>query len=91
MKQYLTSLVVLVAPEPGETLFLYLAAMTEVISMMLVVERSEQLLQGAPAVPPVGSGGPTTTNVTTDPALWGPAGSRPGKEPEDLGFGASPT
>jgi hypothetical protein len=51
MKQYLTSLPVLVASNPGETLFLYLAAMTEVISMVLVAERSEQLLQGAPAVP----------------------------------------
>jgi hypothetical protein len=43
MKQYLTSLPVLVTPDSGETLFLYLAAMTEVISMVLVVERSEQL------------------------------------------------
>jgi hypothetical protein len=51
MKQYLTSLLVLVAPDPGETLFLYLAAMTEVISMVLVTERSEQLLQGARVVP----------------------------------------
>jgi hypothetical protein len=48
MKQYLTSLPVLVAPDPGETLFLYLAATTEVISMVLVDEKSEQLLQGAP-------------------------------------------
>jgi hypothetical protein len=41
MKRYLTSLPVLVAPEPGEMLFLYLAATTEVISMVLVIERSE--------------------------------------------------
>ncbi|XP_025813041.1 uncharacterized protein LOC112890351 [Panicum hallii] len=52
MKQYLTSLPVLVAPDPGETLFLYLAATTEVISTVLVTERSEQLMQGAPVVPP---------------------------------------
>jgi hypothetical protein len=52
MKQYLTSLPVLVAPDPGETLFLYLAVTTEVISMVLVAERSKQLLQGAPTVPP---------------------------------------
>jgi hypothetical protein len=52
MKQYLTSLPVLVAPEPGEMLFLYLAVMTEVISMVLVAERSEQLIQGAPGIPP---------------------------------------
>jgi hypothetical protein len=51
MKQYLTTLPVLVAPEPGETLFLYLAAMIEMISMVLVTERSEQLIQGAPMVP----------------------------------------
>jgi hypothetical protein len=44
MKQYLTSLLVLVAPDLGETLFLYLAVMTEVISMVLVTERSKQLL-----------------------------------------------
>jgi hypothetical protein len=90
MKQYLTSLPVLVAPDPGEMLFLYLAATTEVIRMVLVAERSEQLLQGAPVVPPVGSGGPTSTNVTTDPASGSPAGSRPGKESEDLGSGVSP-
>jgi hypothetical protein len=90
MKQYLTSLLFLVAPDPGETLFLYLAATTEVISMVLVAERSEQLLQGAPAVPPVGSGGPTTTNVTSSPASEGPAWSRPGEEPEDLGSSESP-
>jgi hypothetical protein len=75
MKQYLTSLPVLVAPDPGETLFLYLAMTAEVISMVLVAERSDQLLQGAPAGPPVGGGGPASTNVTTDPALEGPAGS----------------
>jgi hypothetical protein len=51
MKQYLTSLPVLVAPDPGETLFLYLAATAEVISMVLVTERSEHLPQGAPADP----------------------------------------
>jgi hypothetical protein len=90
MKQYLTFLPVLVASDPGETLFLYLAETTEVINMVLVTERSEQLMQGVPTVPPVGSDGPTSTNVTTDPASGGPAGSRPGKEPENLGSGASP-
>jgi hypothetical protein len=90
MKHYLTSLPVLMAPDPGETLFLYLAVTTEVISMVLVAERSKQLLQGAPVVPPVGSGGPTSTNVTTDPASEGPAGSQPRKESEDLGSGVSP-
>jgi hypothetical protein len=37
---------VLVASEPGETLFLYLAATTEVISMVLVAERSEHSCRG---------------------------------------------
>jgi hypothetical protein len=90
MKQYLTSLPVLVTPDLGETLFLYLAATTEVISMVLVAERSEQLLQGAPVVPPVGVGGPASTSVTTDPTSEGPAGSPPGAQPEDLGSGESP-
>jgi hypothetical protein len=90
MKQYLTSLPVLVPLDPGETLFLYLAATTEVISMVLVAERSEQLLQGAPVVPPVEGGGPASTSVTTDPASEGPAGSRPGEEPGVLGSDESP-
>jgi hypothetical protein len=77
MKQHLTSLPGLVLPDPGETLFLYLAATVEVISMVLVAERFEQPLQGGPAVPLVGGGGPASTNVTTDPASKGPAGSRP--------------
>jgi hypothetical protein len=48
---YLTSLPVLVAPDLGETLFLYLAVTTEGISIVLIAERSEQLLQGAPWSP----------------------------------------
>jgi hypothetical protein len=90
MKQYLTSLPVPVAPDPGETLFLYHAATTKVISMVLVAERSEQLLQGASAVPPGGGGGPASTKVTTDPASEGLAGSRPGEESEELGSGEFP-
>jgi hypothetical protein len=90
MKQYLTSLPILVAPDPGETLFLYLAATTEVISMVLVAERSEQLPQGTPMVPPVGEGGPASTSVTTGPASEGPAGCRPGEASSDLGSGESP-
>jgi hypothetical protein len=88
MKQYLTSLPVLVAPDPGETLFLYLAATAEVISMVLVTERSERLPQEGPVEPPVG-GGPDSTSLTTGPASEGPAGSRPGEAPGDLGSGES--
>ena len=46
LKRHLTSLPVLVAPEPGETLFLYLAASAEAVSMVLVAERKEQARQG---------------------------------------------
>jgi len=42
LKQHLTSLPILVAPEPGGTLFLYLVASAEVVSMVLVAERTEQ-------------------------------------------------
>jgi hypothetical protein len=90
MKQYLTSLPVLVASDPGETLFLYLAATAEVISMVLVMERSEHLPQGAPVDPPVGEGGLASTSLTTGPASKGPAGSRPEEAPNDLGTGESP-
>jgi hypothetical protein len=91
MKQYLTSLPVLVAPDSGETLFLYLAATAEVISMVLVTERSEYLPQGAPADPPAGGGGPASTTPTTDPTSEGLAGSRPGETPSDLGSNETPT
>jgi hypothetical protein len=90
MKQYLTSLPVLVASDPGETLFLYLAATTEMISIVLVAERSEQLPQGALVVPLVGDGGPASTSVTIGPASEGPAGSQLGEASGDLGSGESP-
>jgi hypothetical protein len=51
--QYLTSLRVMVALEPTEPLLLYIAATTEVLSMVLVMERPEpqqtQVPKGAPA------------------------------------------
>jgi hypothetical protein len=90
MKQYLTTLPILVAPNPGETLFLDLAATTEVISMVLVTERSEHLPQGAPVDPPVGEGGPASTSLTTGPTSEGSAGSRPGEASSDLGSDESP-
>jgi hypothetical protein len=90
MKQYLTSLPVLVAPDPGETLFLYLAVTAEVISMVLVTKRSEHLPQGAPVEPPVGEGGPASTSLTTGTASEGPAGSRSEEAPSGLGSGGSP-
>jgi hypothetical protein len=40
LKQHLTSLPILVAPEPGETLYLYIAAAAEAVSMVLVAERA---------------------------------------------------
>jgi hypothetical protein len=39
LKQHLVSLPILVAPEPGEPLYLYIAAAAEAVSMVLVVER----------------------------------------------------
>jgi hypothetical protein len=41
LKRYLTSLPVMVAPEPGEPLLLYIAATPEVVSMVLVAERPD--------------------------------------------------
>jgi hypothetical protein len=85
MKQYLTSLLVLVAPDPGETLFLYLAATVEVISMVLVTERSKHLPQGAPADSPAGEGGPASTAPATGPTSEGPARFRPGEALNSVG------
>jgi hypothetical protein len=61
LKQHLVSLPILVAPEPGEPLYLYIAAATEVVSMVLVAERMEQHPQGSQKVPLGEGGGPTTT------------------------------
>jgi ribonuclease HI len=40
LKQHLTSLPILVAPDPGEMLYLYIAAAAEAVSMVLVAERA---------------------------------------------------
>jgi hypothetical protein len=40
LKQHLVSLPILVAPEPGEPLYLYITAAAEAVSMVLVVERT---------------------------------------------------
>jgi hypothetical protein len=42
LKQHLVSLPILVAPEPGEPLYLYIAAAAKAVSMVLVVERTAQ-------------------------------------------------
>jgi ribonuclease HI len=42
LKKHLVSLPILVAPEPGEPLYLYIAAAVEAVSMVLVVERMAQ-------------------------------------------------
>jgi hypothetical protein len=42
LKQHLVSLLILVAPEPGELLYLYITAATKAVSMVLVVERTAQ-------------------------------------------------
>jgi hypothetical protein len=46
LKQHLTSLPILVAPEPGEPRYLYIAAATEAVSMVLVAERATPEGQG---------------------------------------------
>jgi ribonuclease HI len=63
LKQHLVSLPILVAPEPGEPLYLYIAAATEAVSMVLVTERMAQHPQGSQKVPLGEGGGPTTTMV----------------------------
>jgi hypothetical protein len=79
---------VLVVPDPGETLFLYLAVTAEVISMVLVTERSEHLPQGPPRTlllemevqPPPFQQPALLRRVQPGPGLkkhqapWGPAG-----------------
>jgi hypothetical protein len=42
LKQHLASLPILVAPEPGGPLYLYIAAAAEAISMVLVTKRVAQ-------------------------------------------------
>jgi hypothetical protein len=69
LKQCLMSLPILVAPELGEPLYLYIAATTEVVSMLLVIERTEQHSQGGQEVPLGEGGGPTTM----EPEDSGPA------------------
>ena len=85
LKQHLTSLPVLVAPEPGETLFLYLAATAEVVSMVLVSERTEQIPQRDAGVLSAEDDGPTIIKPTSDPVSGGPAGPQRGEEAEALG------
>jgi hypothetical protein len=41
LKRYLTSPLVMVAPEPGEPLLLYIVAISEAMSMVLVTERPD--------------------------------------------------
>jgi hypothetical protein len=63
LKQHLVSLPILVAPELGEPLYLYIAAATEAVSMVLVVERMVQHPHGSQEVPLGEGGGPTTTDL----------------------------
>jgi hypothetical protein len=78
MKQYLTSLPVLVAPDPGETLFLYLAATVEVISMCWSLRGPSISRSGPPRTP-------LQEKEVRPPPLQQPAllwGVRPGSVPE---------
>jgi hypothetical protein len=51
LKQHLVSLPILVALEPGELLYLYIAAATEAVSMVLVAERTAQHPHGVKKFP----------------------------------------
>jgi hypothetical protein len=64
LKQHLVSLPILVTPEPGESLYLYIAVASEAVSMVLVAERAAQQPQGSQQVPPGEGGGSTTTMLT---------------------------
>jgi ribonuclease HI len=65
LKQHLVSLPILVAPEPGEPLYLYIAAAAEVMSMVLVVERTAQEGQE-----PEGSGPATGVRTVQKPVYY---------------------
>jgi hypothetical protein len=65
LKQHLVSLPILVAPEPGEPLYLYIMAVVEVVSMALVVERTEQEGQE-----PEGSGPATGAQTVQRPVYY---------------------
>jgi hypothetical protein len=65
LKQHLVSLPILVAPEPGEPLYLYIAAATEAVSMVLVVERTTQEGQE-----PEGSGPTTEVRTIQKPVYY---------------------
>jgi hypothetical protein len=53
LKQHLTSLPILVAPEPGEPLHLYIAAAAEAVSIVLVAKRATPGGQGPENLEPV--------------------------------------
>ena len=84
----------MVVPEPGETLFLYLAASAEAVSMVLVAERMEQPRQGDTRVSPAKDGEPdpghgglaaTPLSEDLDPGQGGPEEPHPSGNPELLG------
>jgi ribonuclease HI len=65
LKQHLVSLPILVAPEPSEPLYLYIAAVAEAVSMVLVVERTAQEDQE-----PEGSGPTTGVRIIQKPVYY---------------------
>jgi hypothetical protein len=65
LKQHLVSLPILVAPEPREPLYLYIAAVAEAVSMVLVVERTTQI-----GKEPEGSGPVTVVRTVQRPVYY---------------------
>jgi hypothetical protein len=65
-----------VAPEPGEPLLLYIAATTELVSLVLVIEWLE------PQQPQVPKGAPTIGSGSQDPDPVGEPGDKEAVEPQ---------
>jgi hypothetical protein len=65
LKQHLVSLPILVALEPGESLYLNIVAAAEAVSMVLVIERTAQEAQE-----PEGSGPPTEVWTVQRPVYY---------------------
>jgi hypothetical protein len=97
LKRYLTPPPVMVAPEPGEPLLLYVAATAEAVSKVLVAERPKpagspgvgvtagsQLLEASPA--PESQGGTNSTTTPQHPeAFLDPGSDEPsGSEPMEV-------
>ena len=85
MKRYLSSTPILVTPKPQEPLLLYLAAMNQVVSAALVVQREPEGEAAVASEP--SDGGPGSSPVESNAGKPGsPTRPEPGEaEPERMG------